>query len=184
MKTFKTTARLLALLLVLTFVLLPLVGCVLEKQTEQTTTVEQKNNNIEQPADEEKTGEQAESSKRICTVVLETEPKTVYTIDLDKVEKTDRGLISVLEYLKATEQGFDFEETSGWLSKVGALEQDNSAGKYVYLWTSVEADQSATPFNGLKEYNGVQMIESGKGADKMTIQSGAIYYIALITYSA
>ncbi len=167
MKTVRTAARFLALLLVLTFVLLPFVGCGKKNEAEPATTTAAQGETV-QP--------------RLCTVVLETDPLTVYTVDLNKVGTIDRGLISVFEYLKTTEDGFDYEESSGWLSKVGTLENDSSAGKYVYLWTSVEADQSATPFNGPKEYNGVQMIESSKGADQMTIQSGAIYYIGIITY--
>lgn len=172
MKTVRIVAKLLALLLVLTFVLLPLIGCDQKKGNEQTTTATQPENG----------STKNEAPKNLCTVVLETDPLTVYTVDLDKVGTINQGLISVFEYLKESEENFDFSESSGWLSKVGPLENDNSAGKYVYLWTSVEADQSVTPFNGLKEYNGVQMIESGKGADQMTIQSGAIYYIAIITY--
>lgn len=152
MKRMKNAARLLTLVLVLCMVLLPLVAC--------------KKQNV----------------NGYCTIVLETDPKTVYTVDLDKLGTVDNGLISVFNYLKETE-GFDYvEATPGYITKAGALEEDAVAGKYVYFWTSVKEDQSTTPYNPSKEYNGTELIESKVGVSGMTIQNGAIYYIALITF--
>ena len=151
----KNIAKLLTLILVLCMVVIPFAGC-------------KKKQNV----------------NGYCTVVLETDPQTVYTVDLDKLGTVDNGLVSVFDYLKKAEKDFDYVEASpGYITKAGALEEDAAAGKYVYFWTSVEADQSATPFNPSKEYNGTELIESKVGVSGMTIQNGAIYYIALITFS-
>ena len=173
MKRTKNAARLLTLLLVLCMVFLPLVAC-------KTRTATPANQNQQQNS-----GSQEQDPPIVaknCTVVLEKDPLTVYIVDVNQVGTIDQGLVSIFEYLKNTEEGFDYEVSNGWTNKVGPIEYDSAAKKSPYYWTSVETDQSATPYYQPKEYNGIQLIEAGKGPDQMTIQADAIYYIGVVTW--
>ena len=118
---------------------------------------------------------------RTATLVLETDPKTEFEIDLDKVEITN-GLLSVLDYLKS-EGKLDYKETSGFLDKVGSLENDAAAGKYLYVYTSVAADADVSQYATTVEYNGMTLTSSGVGASDMHVEAGAVIYIGLIVWS-
>lgn len=156
MKTIRNSARLLALILVLTFVLLPFVGC---KKKEQNVN-------------------------GYCTVVVATDPVKEYKVDLDKVT-IDNGLISIFEYLKANE-GFTYEmqeSTYGaFLTKVLTLDSTAVENSFITLMTSVEKDFDVSEYAVEKTYNGTKLVSSGLGASSMTIEAGAVYYIALSSY--
>ena len=125
-------------------------------------------------------GEQ-DAVQKTATLVLETDPKTEFEIDLNKVEITN-GLLSVLDYLKA-EGKLDYTGTSGYLDKVGTLENDAAAGKYIYIYTSVVADADVSQYATTVEYNGMTLTSSGVGASDMHIEDGAVIYIGLISWS-
>ena len=157
MKTVRIASKLLALLLVLTFVLLPFVGC---KKKEQNVN-------------------------GYCTVVVATDPATEYKVDLDKVT-VDNGLISIFEYLKANE-GFTYEmqeSTYGaFLTKVLTLDSTAVENGFITLMTSVEKDFDVSAYALEQTYNGTKIVTSGLGASSMTIEAGAVYYIALSIYN-
>ena len=152
MKQTKLT-RILSLLLALVLVSLVFVGC----QQEET------------------------SEKGFCTIVLEGNPATEYSVNLDKVTGTN-GLLAVLDYLKETE-GLAYTESAGMLTEVGTLKQDATAGKYVYIWTSVEKDFDVTVYASTKTYGDVTLTSSGVGAKDMTLTDGAIIYIGLYSWT-
>ena len=145
--------RILSLLLALVLVSLVFVGC----QQEET------------------------SEKGFCTIVLEGDPATEYQVNLDKVTGTN-GLLAVLDYLKETE-GLTYTESAGMLTEVGTVKQDATAGKYVYIWTSVEKDFDLTQYASTKTYGNVTLTSSGVGAKDMTVTDGAIIYIGLYSWS-
>ncbi len=145
--------RMLALILALIFIGLVFVGCKKEEVSE--------------------TG--------FCTIVIEGEPATEYRVNLDKVTGTD-GLLSVLEYLK-TEEGLSYSFASGMLTEVGAVKQDATAGKYVYIWTSVEKDFDVSTYASTKTYGDLTLTSSGVGAKDMTVSDGATIYIGLYSWS-
>ena len=199
MKTFRIAAKLLALILVLTFVLLPFVGCgskdtakgTQDSSTQQasqdgTKATQNSTQTGEKISQEEGSQEEQDVPEKYCTVVVDTDPVTVYTVDLDKVGKTDQGLISVFEYLKENED-FTFEtKDSGWgayLTKVLTIDATKDSHSYIMLLTSVEKDFDVTQQNPPTEnYGGTTVVYSGVGASSMEIQSGAVYYITLGTF--
>ena len=148
MKRTKNVARLLTVILVLCMIFLPLVAC---KKTQNVNGY--------------------------CTVVVATDPETVYTVDLDKLGTVEDGLLTVLNYLKEN-NGLTYEESGGFLTKVLSLEQGENYDPFISLYTSVEKD-FAVGYGDEKTYNGTKIFTSGEGAKTMTIQADAVYYITL-----
>ena len=107
-----------------------------------------------------------------------------FSVDLDKVEITD-GVFSVLEYLK-NEGELDYtaqESTYGaYLTQVGEIEENMLEGKYVGIWTSVEADFDVSAYASTKEYKGMTLTSSGVGVSQMTITDGAVILFDYISY--
>lgn len=155
MKRTKNVARFLTLLLVLCMVFLPLFAC--------------KKQNV----------------NGYCTVVVATEPETVYTVDLDKLGTVENGLMSVLDYLKANE-GLTYESNDtgygAFLTKILTLDSASITNGFITLLTSVEKDFDVTEYAVEKDYKGTKVVTSGLGASSMTIQADAVYYIALSSY--
>lgn len=116
------------------------------------------------------------------TLVIGTETPVTYSVDLGKVEITD-GLMSVLEYLKTTENLEYTSDDTGYgafLTKVGALEQkDNS---YIYLYTSVEKDMDVSQYATSVDFEGKTLTSSGVGASEMTVEDGCIIYVGTVTF--
>lgn len=173
-------ARTLTLLLALVFVCFAFVGCNLtnepaetEPQTEATTPAGTSDTTTA-PAEET-------SKKGFCTIVLEGDPAVEYRVNLDKVTGSN-GLLSALEYLK-TEKGLTYSADAGFLTEVGSVKQDADAGKYVYIWTSVEKDFDVSVYASTKTYGDATLTSSGIGAKDMTLTDGAIIYIGLYTWS-
>ncbi len=158
MKRTKNAARLLTLVLVLCMVFLPLIAC---KRTQNVSGY--------------------------CTVVIATEPETVYKVDLDKVGEIKNGLMTVLDYLKDNE-GLTYEMTESisygaYLTKILSLEAGAGGNPYISLYTSVEKDFDTSGFGVEKDYKGTKIFTAGLGASSMTVQADAVYYIALESYS-
>ena len=155
MKRTKNLARLLTVILVLCMVFLPLVAC--------------KKQNV----------------NGYCTVVVATEPETVYTVDLDKLGTVENGLMSVLDYLKANE-GLTYESNDtgygAFLTKILTLDSASITNGFITLLTSVEKDFDVTEYAVEKDYKGTKVVTSGLGSSSMTIQADAVYYIALSSY--
>ncbi len=156
MKRTKNTARLLTLILVLCMVVIPFASC---KKTQNVNGY--------------------------CTVVVATDPATEYKVDLDKVT-VDQGLVSILEYLKENEKDFTYEmvdSTYGaYLTKVLSLDATAVSNGFILLMTSVEKDFDVSEYKTEKEYKGTKVVTSGLGASSMTVENGAVYYIALSSY--
>ena len=118
------------------------------------------------------------------TLVLAGDSVVEYEIDLAKVD-IDRGLVSVLEYLKE-EKGLEYEISGTYLNKVGKIENNaaNAAeGKYLYIYTSVEADIDVSQYASEVEYEGKTLTSSGVGAAEMHIEDGCVIYIGYIVWS-
>ena len=111
-----------------------------------------------------------------CTVVLAGDPETEYTVDLDDLT-VDNGLFSVLDHLS-----LHYHENGGMLTEVESVKQDTAAGIYVYLWTSVEADQDVSEYKSTKVYGDLTLVSAGIGAKDMTITDGAVIYIGTVAW--
>jgi len=164
--------RVLALLMALCLVSLLFVGC--EKNdkgdTAETGTTA-----------ESLTEAASQNVKGYCKIVLGDTNKTEYEINLDLV-KTDKGLLSVLDYLKET-KGLTYAcDASGFLTEVGGVKQDTAAGVYIYLYTSVVKDQDVSQYATTVKYNDLTLVSAGVGTKDMTIEKDAIIYIGTIVW--
>ena len=121
-----------------------------------------------------------------ATVVVTEDGKNFkeYSVPLSKVTGKE-GAISVLEYLRA-EGELDFEATDSgygkYLTKVGEVEENGAEGKYVGIYTSVEADFDVSEYKTELEYKGTKLVSSGVGISSMSVPDGAIIYITYIVY--
>lgn len=118
------------------------------------------------------------------TLVIADGEGTEYSVRLDKFEQKE-GLISALEYLE--EKGvLEYTANSGpygsYLTQVGALEENGSQGRYIGIWTSVEADFDVSAYATTVEHNGIKLTSSGVGASQMTLTDGAVIYIGYLSW--
>ncbi len=120
-------------------------------------------------------------SEGSVTVVIGTETPTEYTVDLSKVDGKN-GLVAVLEYLKS-EENLQFEMQGTMIDRVGDLKNDSSTGTYVYIYTSVAADQDVSEYKETVEFNGQILTSTGVGAAQMSIVDGAVIYIGTIVWN-
>lgn len=74
------------------------------------------------------------------------------------------------------------ETEEGFATVNYIIEQDATSGKYLYIYTSVEADQNDGVYKSEIEYNGVTLVDSLNGVSSMTIEDGAIIYFTLIVW--
>ena len=115
-----------------------------------------------------------------ATLVIATEEKQVYDIPLSKLRE-GRGLMPAFEYLKA-EKGLEYDINGTMINNLGGLENDYETGRYIYIYTSVEADFDVSEYKKEIEYEGKTLVSSGFGFDKMTLKDGAIIYVGLISW--
>ncbi|MCQ2414305.1 MAG: DUF4430 domain-containing protein [Clostridia bacterium] len=113
-----------------------------------------------------------------ATVIVE-DGKT-YTVPLAEVNGSN--LFAVLDYLKE-KQGLTYEAASGFISAVDGLAQDAAAGKYIYLYTSVEEDFDVSAYAMTKTVGDKTLTSSGVGAAEMHVTDGAVIYIGTIIWS-
>ena len=173
-----TLTRVLALLLALTFIGLMFVSCA---RTQEPTDTETSSAADTTTAPSTTAPAEETSEKGFCTIVIEGDPATEYRVNLDKVTGMN-GLLAVLEYLK-TEKSLTYVAESGFLTEVGSVKQDATAGKYVYIWTSVEKDFDVSAYASTKTYGELTLTSSGVGATDMTMTDGATIYIGLYSWS-
>ena len=115
-----------------------------------------------------------------ATLVIATEEKQVYDIPLSKLRE-GRGLLPAFEYLKA-EKGLEYDINGTMINNLGGLENDYETGRYIYIYTSVEADFDVSEYKKEIEYEGKTLVSSGFGFEKMTLKDGAIIYVGLISW--
>lgn len=114
------------------------------------------------------------------TLVVDGKETKEYTVDITGLS-LDRGLVSVLDVLKDRGE-LDYEIADTFLNKVGDVENDYTAGEYIYIFTSVEADFDVSTYAQTKEYKGQTLTSAGIGALEMTIEDGALIYITTVKW--
>jgi hypothetical protein len=165
--------RVLTLLMALCLVSLLFVGC-------EKTYNDDMDSSTPTTA-ESSTEASSQNVKGYCKVVLGDTNKTEYEVNLDLV-KIDNGLFSVLDHLKTT-KGLTYAcNASGFLTEVGGVKQDTTAGVYVYLFTSVAKDQDVSQYKSTQTYGDMTLVSAGVGAKDMTIENGAVIYIGTISW--
>ena len=166
--------RVLALIMALCLTSVIFIGCN-KDDTQAETSAQTTESSASTPTE-------SQNVKGYCKIVLGDENKTEYEIDLDLV-KTDNGLLSVLDYLKET-KGLTYScDASGFLTEVGNVKQDTTAGVYIYLYTSVVKDQDVSQYATTVKYNDFTLVSAGVGTKDMTISKDAIIYIGTISWS-
>ena len=119
----------------------------------------------------------------VTVVIFDTEA-TEYTVSLDSLSDGE-GLIPLLDYLKA-EEGVDYTATDAgygaYLTSLGTLKENATEGKYLYVYTSVEADFDVSAYAKTVEYDGKTLTSSGVGISEMSLTDGAVIYFTYITY--
>ena len=168
--------RVVTILMALCLVSLLFIGC--DKTSTNNDTATQTS---AQTSESTSTAE-SKNVKGYCKIVLGDTSKTEYEVNLDLVT-VDNGLLSVLDYLKA-EKGLTYAcDASGFLTEVGGVKQDTSAGVYVYLFTSVVKDQDVSKYKTTQTYGDMTLVSAGVGTKDMTIENGAVIYIGTISWS-
>lgn len=171
----KRTLKLISLLLACTLLALAFVSCgeppVTDNtpKTEETVTVEVGN----------------QSSGKVVKIVVGGKKETVYSVDYSEIEITE-GALSIFKHLdekgkltyKANDTGF-----GAFLTEVGDLKQNEASATYIYLYTSVKADQDVSAYATEKVWSGKTLVSSGVGLTSMTIENGAVIYVGTISYA-
>ena len=85
------------------------------------------------------------------------------------------------EYLK-DKKGLTYDISGTMINSIGGLENDYDLGRYIYIFTSVEADFDVTEYKSEVEYDGKTLVSSGVGFNEMTLADGAVIYIGLISF--
>ena len=128
-------------------------------------------------------GTQNDTEGTIRLVIFD-ESAVEYTVDLSELGEGD-GLIPALDYL-AENKGVSYTATDGgfgaYLTALGTLKESAAEGKYLYVYTSVEADFDVSAYAMTVEYDGVTLTSSGVGISEMTLTDGAVIYVTYIVY--
>ena len=115
-----------------------------------------------------------------ATLVIATDEKQVYDLPLSKL-KEGKGLMPAFEYLKA-EKGLEYDISGTMINSIGGLENDYVLGRYIYIYTSVEADFDVSEYKMEIDYEGKTLVSSGVGFNEMSLTDGAVIYIGLISW--
>ena len=108
-----------------------------------------------------------------------------YQVGLSKLSEP-YNVLSAMEYLKKEGKvEFEYSGTgdSAYVTKFGALTNDATTGRYIYIYTSVEADWDVSEYKMEMTYKEQKLVSSGVGISKMTLKDGAVIYIGLISWS-
>ena len=124
--------------------------------------------------------EEPQSSSGSVTLVVKGAEEKSYTVSLDGIS-LDKGLVSILDALKA-EGKLDYGITDTFLDYVGDVKNDYEKGEYVYIYTSVIADQDVSEYKETVTYQGTELVSAGVGAIEMTVEDGAIFYVSTIKW--
>ena len=126
------------------------------------------------------TGDADQSTSGSVTLVVKGAEEKSYTVSLDGLS-LDKGLVSVLDALKA-EGKLDYGITGTFLDYVGDVKNDYEKGEYVYIYTSVTADQDVSEYKETVTYQGTELVSVGVGAIEMTVEDGAIFYVSTVKW--
>ena len=126
-----------------------------------------------------------------CTVVIaDGENTAVFEVPLEELAGGN-GAIAALDYLVSEGKITYLSEDGGfgaYLTEVSAVDggvsvkQDYAENRYVYIYTSVEADADVTSYAKSVQYDGMTLTSSGKGISEMSLPEGAVIYITTIVY--
>ena len=149
----KTLKKIITLVLALTLALATLVACSPDSDSEGTVTL----------------------------VIDNGEVQDVFTAEIADIEGNE-GVLSLIKQLKA-EGKLDYEiDSSGFLHEIGSVKENPAEGKYVGVWTSVEADFDVSEYATTKQFGDLTLTSSGFGVKDMTVKDGCVIYFSYIIW--
>ncbi len=128
-----------------------------------------------------------EAGETQMTVVVKNaeEGYTAYVVNLDGGINLESSVLDVLVYLKET-HGMNFKYSEGqygaYIEEVGELANNEAAGEYIMLYTSVEKDFDVSAYVSVYDCDGVTVKTSGLGCSDMSVQYGCVIYVQTIIY--
>lgn len=119
-------------------------------------------------------------TKGEITIVVAGESVQEYAVSLDDIDASG-GVVAALEHLKS-EDKLDYAMEGTMLTKVGSVQNDAAAGKWIYVYTSVAEDADVSQYATTVEYKGQTLTSSGVGVTDMHIKDGAVIYFGIISF--
>ena len=113
------------------------------------------------------------------TLVIEGEVLSEYTVPTASLSD-EGGVISVLDYLKSL-GALEYSMNGTMLSRVGEL-TDGEGGKYIFIFTDLEANHDVSQWAKTVEYRGKTLTSSGFGAADTAVSAGMVIYITLVSF--
>ena len=127
------------------------------------------------------------AEKGDVTVVIEAADGEyeVYKTYLENVENKNNGALGVLENLRDREENplhvvYSNSTYGAFITEIGSIKQDESEGKYVVAYTSVESDSYASAPTQI--YEGTTLFSSGVGISSMTVNEGTVILFRIVEY--
>ena len=120
-----------------------------------------------------------------ATIVVESggEP-TVFAVNLGELEGGSAydALCQLRDEGKLTFESSD-SGYGAFLTEIGGIKPDATAGEYICIWTSYEADWDVSEYVTERDYNGTALASSGLGISSMHLADGVVVYIGLAVWA-
>ena len=113
------------------------------------------------------------------TLVVAGEAVSEYTMSTEGLPD-GASVISVLDYLKGI-GALEYAMSGTMLSRVGEL-TDGEGGKYIFIFTDLEANHDVSQWAKTVDYQGKTLTSSGFGAGDTRAAAGMIIYITLVSF--
>lgn len=142
-------------------------------------------NNSQAPVDPN-TPQTPDEAQSMTLVLLNGDYVQEFTVTLSELPATSKGVIAVLDLLQSQEKLTYEAQNSAYgkfLTRVGELRQDEAAGTYLSLYTTVEKDKDVSAYATTLTYKDVTLTSSGVGAESMTMEKDCIVVITLFSYN-
>lgn len=142
-------------------------------------------NNSQAPVDPN-TPQIPDEAQSMTLVLLNGDYVQEFTVTLSELPATSKGVIAVLDLLQSQEKlTYEAQDSAygKFLTRVGELRQDEAAGTYLSLYTTVEKDKDVSAYATTLTYKDVTLTSSGVGAESMTMEKDCIVVITLFSYN-
>ncbi len=110
---------------------------------------------------------------------------TDYAVELSRLGDKSLGAVSLLDYIKEENDGFDYSITEGlygaYIESVGGLLPSSGKGEYIAIYTSEKAD-ATTGMDEPVTIDGSIYYYSGVGISSMTVNDGTVILLRLESY--
>ena len=147
------SARILAVVIILSTLLIAVLGCTESKDGYATIVV----------------GEETPKEYKV-------------NLDKVDIKEGLMSVLEYLKKEQGLNYAATYSATGAYLTEVGGIKEDIENHVYLYIYTSVEKDFDVSEYATTKDYNGRILMNSGVGASSMTIEDGAVIYVGTIKF--